>query len=27
MALFLVGLLYFLREIFIATANVRIGHP
>jgi len=27
MALFLVGLLYFLREIFIATRNVRIGHP
>jgi hypothetical protein len=27
MVLFLVGLLYFLREIFIATANVRIGHP
>ena len=27
MGLFLVGLLYFLREIFVATASIRIGHP
>jgi len=27
MATFFVGLLFFLREIFIATASLRIGGP